>query len=175
MQDRQLTVQSLFLHGATIHGESRVSAFDGERIRHTTFARLADRTTRLVAALRRLGIRPGDRVGTFCWNMPEHLEAYFAIPSMGAVLHTLNVRLFPDQLGYIVNHAADRIIIVDSSLVPVLAKAAPLFKTVERYLVIGGGGEGLPGECLDYDKQLAQETPAYDWPESDERSAAGMC
>jgi fatty-acyl-CoA synthase len=175
MQDRALTVQSLFLHGAKYHADSLVSGFDGETVRHRTYGELGERTTKLAAALRRLGIGEGDRVGTFCWNTPEHLEAYHAIPSMGAVLHTLNVRLFPDQLSYIVNHASDRIIIVDGSLIPILAKAAPQFRTVERYVIIGPRCGELPGECLDYEQLLAAEEASYDWPEIDERSAAGMC
>ena len=77
---------------------------------------------RLAAALTKLGVRDGDRVGTFCWNTQEHLEAYFAIPCLGAVLHTLNIRLFPEQLAYVINHAEDNVIIVDDSLIPVLAK-----------------------------------------------------
>ncbi len=174
MQDRQLTVQSLFDYGASVHADSRIDSFDGERVSRATFADLASRTARLAAALRRLGIRPGDRVGTFCWNTPQHLEAYFAIPCMGAVIHMLNVRLFPDQLVYIANHAGDRIVIVDASLVPVLAKAASQFKTVERYIVIGKPCEPLPAECLDYEALLAAESPTRDWPEIDERSAAGM-
>src|SRR5579872_2381201 len=132
MQDRQLTVASLFRHGASIHAESRIGGFDGDAVRWTDYGKLARRAVRLSGALRRLGIQPGDRVGTFCWNTAEHLEAYFAAPCLGAVLHMLNVRLFPDQLAYIVNHAADRIIVADASLVPVLAKAAHLFETVER-------------------------------------------
>src|SRR5579872_856486 len=152
MQDRPLTVPFLFGHGAEIHASSRISAFDGEQVTATTFGALARRSRRFASVLGRLGIRPGDRVGTFCWNTPHHLEAYFAIPCMGAVLHLLNVRLFPDQLAYIVNHAADRIVVVDSSLVPVLAKAAPQFKTVERYIVIGHPCESLPGECFDYEE-----------------------
>jgi fatty-acyl-CoA synthase len=175
MQDRQITVQSIFLHGATIFTDSRVAAFDGERVCHTTYERVAERVGRLAGALRRLGIGPGDRVGSFCWNTPEHLEAYFAVPSMGAVLHTLNVRLFADQLAYIVNHAGDRIIIVDGTLVPVLAKAAGQFKTVERYIIIGQACESLPGECLDYDEVIGAEQAGYEWPELDERAAAVMC
>jgi fatty-acyl-CoA synthase len=175
MQDRQLTIQSLFLHGAGIHSGSRIAGFDGRSVRSTTYKAIASRATRLANVLHDLGIRPGDRVGTFCWNTPEHLEAYFAVASMGAVLHTNNVRLFPDQLAYIVNHAADRILIVDASLVPVLAKAANQFRTVERYIIIGRCAEALPAECLDYEEQLDAAASEYDWPFIDERSAAGMC
>src|SRR5215831_3605646 len=131
MQDRQLTVHSLYRHGAAIHADSQVAVFDGQTVRRTNYARTAERAAKLAGALRRLGIRASDRVGTFCWNTPEHLEAYLAIPSMGAVLHTLNLRLFPEQLAYVVNHAEDRVIIVEESLAPALAKAASQFKTVE--------------------------------------------
>jgi fatty-acyl-CoA synthase len=177
MQDRQLTVHSIFQHGATIYSDSRIAAFDGDRIRRMSYGEIAARTARLAAGLRRLGIRPGDRVGAFCWNTPEHLEAYFAIPSMGAVLHTLNVRLFPEQLAYIVNHAGDRIILVEAALVPVLEKAASEFKTVERYIVIGKEHDpgALPGECIGYEEMVAREPACYDWPELDERAAAVMC
>ncbi len=175
MQDRQLTVQSMFQFGASVHADSRISAFDGERVSASTFGQLALRATRLAAALQELGIRTGDRVGTFCWNTPEHMEAYLAIPSMGAVMHTLNVRLFPEQLSYIVNHAADRIVIVHASLVPILAQAASQFKTIERYIVIGRPTESLPGECLDYEELLSQSPALLEWPELDERSAATMC
>src|SRR5262245_10815487 len=95
MQDHPLTVTSLFEHGRTIHGGSQVATYEGARTRRVTFAQLAERAGRLAAALVRLGVKPGDRVGTFCWNTQEHLEAYFAVPGMGAVLHTLNIRLFP--------------------------------------------------------------------------------
>jgi fatty-acyl-CoA synthase len=175
MQDVQLTIQALFLYGAGTHARARVSGFDGCELRHTTYADIASRAARLANGLRGLGIRPGDRVGTFCWNTPEHFEAYFAIAAMGAVLHTNNVRLFPDQLAYIVNDAADRVIVVESSLAPILAKAASQFKTVERYIVIGAPVDCLPAECFDYEELIEAASPHYDWPAIDERSAAGMC
>ena len=175
MQDRPLTVHSLFRHGAAIYPNSQVAGFDGAKIGRRSYQETAQRVARLAAALRRLGIRPGDRVATFCSNTPEHLEAYLAIPSMGAVLHTLNLRLFPEQLAYIVNHAEDRVILVEGALAAVLAKAAPQFKTVERYAVIGAHPDCLPGECLDYEDLLAAETPLDDWPDLDERAAAAMC
>jgi fatty-acyl-CoA synthase len=175
MQDRQLTVQSLFLHAAGIHSASRVASFDGQSMRYETYGTVASRVARLANVLHGFGIRAGDRVGTFCWNTQEHLEAYFAISSMGAVLHTNNVRLFPDQLAYIVNHAAERVMIVDASLVPVLAKAAGQFRTVERYLVIGKSAEPLRAGCVSYDEQVASAASEYNWPEIEEHSAAGMC
>jgi fatty-acyl-CoA synthase len=175
MQDRQLTVSSLFEHGAAIYPKSRIATFDGQQLRRTTYAETGRRVKKLAAGLGRLGIRPGDRVGTFCWNSVEHLEAYLAVPSMGAVLHTLNLRLFADQLAYVVNHAGERVIVVEASLVPTLAKAASQFRTVERYIVIGAPEEKLPGEMLDYEELLAGEAGALEWPDLDERNAAAMC
>src|SRR5213593_2564029 len=139
MQDRPLTIAALFAHWRTIHGDSEVVTCEGERVRRARFTEVAARAERLAAALRRLGIRPGDRVATFSWNSQEHLEAYLAIPSMGAVLHTLNIRLFPEQLAYVANHAEDRVILVDDSLVPVLARVRAELPRVEHFVVIGGG------------------------------------
>ena len=176
MQDRQLTVQSILHHGAAVFRDSQVGAFDGKQVVRTTFESRAGRVARLAGALRRLGIRPGDRVATFCWNSAEHLEAYLAVPSMGAILHTANIRLFPEQLAYVVNHAEDRAIIVDASLVPVLAKAAASFRTVEHYIVIGGEASAeLPGPQSGYEELLAGECDCYPWPDLDERSAAAIC
>src|SRR5581483_4824086 len=105
--DYQLTVNALFEHGASVFADSEVITFDGVGTRRASFAQVAARARQLAAALNRLGVKPGDRVGTFCWNCQEHLEAYFAVPCIGAVLHTLNLRLFPEQIAYIVNHAED--------------------------------------------------------------------
>jgi fatty-acyl-CoA synthase len=175
MQDFPLTITAIFRHGRGVHGTSEVVTFEGESSRRATFAEVADRADRLAAALGRLGIGAGDRVGTFAWNTQEHLEAYFAVPCMGAVLHTLNLRLFPEQLAYIVNHAEDRVILVDATVIPLLARVAKDFKTVEHFVVIGSEDSGALGETLSYEELLAAESPGYDWPELDERSAAAMC
>jgi len=174
MQDFPLTITSLFRHGAKIHAHSEVVTFLGDGMRRATFAEVAARTERLASALQRLGIRAGDRVGTFCWNHESNLEAYFAIPCMGAVNHTLNIRLFPEQLAYIINHAGDRVIIVDDSLIAALSEVAPYLNTVERYIVVGINGGSLPNS-LSYDEILEAEDPGFEWPVLDEWSAAGMC
>src|SRR5580693_8414178 len=132
MQDAPLTVSGLFKHGRLIYGDSQVVTFLGEESRRTEYSKIGPRATQLAAALRRLGAEPGDRIGTFCWNSQEHLEAYMAVPSMGCVLHTLNIRLFADQLTYVINHAEDKIILVDDSLVPALARIAPELKSVRQ-------------------------------------------
>jgi fatty-acyl-CoA synthase len=175
MQDFPLTITHLLRHGQQVHGRSRVATFDGERTRVATFTEVAERVERLAAALRRLGVGEGDRVGTFCFNHQEHLEAYLAVPSMGAVLHTLNVRLFPDQLAFVVNDGGDRVVIVDDGLVPLLARIAGRLSTVEHFIVLGPGDASALGDVLRYQALLDAEEPGYTWPELDERSAAAMC
>ncbi len=176
MQDFPLTITSIFRHGRKVYGGSEVATFEGESCRRASFAEVAERAERLAAALERLGVREGDRVGTFAWNTQEHLEAYFAVPCMGAVLHTLNIRLFPEQLTYIVNHAEDKVVLVDATLVPLLAKVAKDLKTVEHFVLIGSGDASALGESvLSYEELLAAEEPGFEWPEVDERSAAAMC
>jgi fatty-acyl-CoA synthase len=181
MQDYPLTIGMLFRHGAAVHGDSEVVTFEGDGSRRASYREVAARTERLAAALQRLGIEPGDRVGTFAWNIQEHLEAYFAVPGIGAVLHTLNIRLFPEQLEYVVNHAADRIVLVDGSLIPLLIKVAPQLTSVEKYVVIGEGDTGTLEEAapnveiLDYGALLDAEQPGIAWPDVDERAAAAMC
>jgi acyl-CoA synthetase (AMP-forming)/AMP-acid ligase II len=181
MQDFPLTIGMIFRHGRTVYSDGEVVTFEGDGCRRATFADVAARAEQLAGALRRLGIVAGDRVGTFQWNNQEHLEAYLAIPNMGAVLHTLNIRLFPELLTYVVNHAEDRVVIVDDSLVPLLARVAPDLKTVEHYIVAGSGDAGAladaasSADVLRYDELLAAESPEYAWPDIDERAAAAMC
>ena len=176
MQDFPLTITHILRHGARVHSEAQVMTFDGRSIRRSGFPAVAARVDRLAAALARLGVGEGDRVGTFCWNHQEHLEAYLAVPCMGAVIHTLNVRLFADQLVGIINHAEDKVVIVDAALVPVLGKLASRLPTVERYIVVGeGDASGLPG-AERYEDLLAQgDGSGYPWPDLDERSAAALC
>src|SRR5213595_1329969 len=170
MQDRPLTIAALFAHGRTIHAGSEVVTCEGERVRRARFTEVAARAERLAAALTRLGVERGDRVGTFGWNTQEHLEAYLAVPSMGAVLHTLNIRLFPEQLAYVANHAEDRVVLVDASCIPLLAPVARELRTVEHFVVIGDGDAAALGpKVLSYAELLAAETPTYDWPALDER------
>ena len=175
MQDAQLTIRELFRHGAAVFPDSEIITFEGEQARHTTYAKVAERVNRLAGALRTLGIVPGDRVGTLCWNHQEHIEAYFAIPSMGAVLHTLNLRLPPAQLAQIINHAEDRVVIIDNSLAPLLASVMDQCPSIEKVIVVGYGEVSGLGEPLAYETLLAAESPVFDWPEIDERSAASMC
>jgi fatty-acyl-CoA synthase len=181
MQDFPLTIGSILRFGVEVFGDSEVvTLMEGGQRRRRSYAETATRAARLANALRSLGIDGDQRVATFMWNNAEHLEAYLAIPSMGAVLHTLNIRLFPEQVTYIANHAEDQIIIADGSLVPVLAKVLPDMTTVRTVLVTGDGDfselETAGKTILSYEAVLADASSTFDWPEDiDERSAAAMC
>jgi fatty-acyl-CoA synthase len=176
--DFQLTVTAMLQHGTTVYGGSECVTWQGDGARRATFADVGANAQRLASALAGLGVRHGDRVGTLCWNSQEHLEAYFAVPCMGAVLHTLNLRLPAAQLAHIINHAEDKVVLVDASLLPLLAAVASQLKTVEAYVVIGSGDASALGSEVpvhDYATLLAGAAPSYDWPELDEKSPASMC
>ena len=179
MPDIPLTIQELLRHGRTVHADSKILTVDApDSIREATFAEVADRADRLAAGLASLGVEPGERVGTFMWNNQRHMEAYLAIPCMGAVLHTLNIRLFPEQLAYVADHAQDKVIIVDGSLVPLLARVIDQLPTVET--IIGcGDGDFSPlaahKTVVDYEELIAAQDSGFEYPELDERAAAAMC
>jgi fatty-acyl-CoA synthase len=177
MQDAPLLVSGILRHGQEVYGDSSVLTItgpDGEAS-EASFSQVAERSERLAAALARLGIGDSDRVGTFLWNNQTHLEAYLGIPAMGAVMHTLNIRLFPEQLVYVVNHAEDKAIIVDASLIPLLGRVRDQLSTVKHIIVVGEGDTDVLGATFDYDELLGAEEPGFDWPELDERQAAAMC
>jgi fatty-acyl-CoA synthase len=175
MQDGPLLISGILRHGQRVYGDSEVITVEPGGDRMSTFSQVAGRAERLAAALRRLGVGDGDRVATFAWNDQEHLEAYLAVPSMGAVLHTLNIRLFPEQLAYVVNHAEDKVVIVDASVAPLLAKVRDQCPTIEHIIVVGEGDSTGLGETLPYEEVIGAEEIGYDWPELDERQAAAMC
>ena len=183
MMDIPLTVTSIMRYGTTAFAGKEVVTCAGDAPpRRRTYAALGERTARLANALRSLGVDGDQRVGTFMWNNAEHLEAYYAIPSMGAVLHTLNIRLSPDQVGYIATHAGDHAVIVDASLVPLFAKVLPLADTVKHVIVSGPADAAAvrslteSGRAVHSYEELLDHAPAsFDWPDLDERSAAAMC
>jgi len=179
MMDFPLTIRHIFEHGRALYADSEVVTCEAGGARRVEFMTLADRAEQLAAALRRLGVETGDRVATFAWNNQEHQEAYFAIPCMGAVMHTINIRLSADQLRYIIGHAEDSVIIADASLAsvlgPVLADGGDEVKTVRHLIVFGDGDRSALPAHLDYEELLAAERPGYRWPEIDEHAAAAMC
>ena len=177
MQDGPLLISGILRHGQQVYGASRVVTITGPGAEsvEASFADVARRSEQLAKALGRLGIGDSDRVGTFLWNNQTHLEAYLAVPAMGAVLHTLNLRLFPEQLAYVINHAEDQVIICDSSIAGLLARVRDQIPTVRHIITVGDGDTSALGSTLDYEELLAAEEPGYDWPRLDERQAAAMC
>ncbi|MBO4207618.1 fatty acid--CoA ligase [Micromonospora echinofusca] len=183
MMDAPLQVSRILEHGSTVHGSAEVVTWTGGEPRRMTYAQVGREAARLAHALRDgLGVTGDQRVATFMWNNNEHLVAYFAVPAMGAVLHTLNLRLFPDQVAYIANHAEDRVVLVDSTLVPLFAAVLPKLTTVEHVVLVG---DGDPAPLRDatagrvavhhWDELLRDRPESYDWPEVDERDAAALC
>lgn len=183
MMDTPLQVSRILEHGSTVHGASEVVTWTGAEPRRMSYAEVGHDAARLAHALRDdLGISGDQRVATFMWNNNEHLVAYLAVPSMGAVLHTLNIRLFPEQVAYIANHAEDSVVLVDSTLIPLLARSLPEMAHVRHVVVVGGGdpaplAEAAGGRVAVHQwAELLRDKPRrYDWPELDERDAAALC
>jgi fatty-acyl-CoA synthase len=175
MQEAPLLISGIIRHGEWLYANKKIFTVTPEGVNEATFFQVSKRAEQLAAALDKLGVMPGDRVATFMWNNQAHMEAYIAVPCMGAVLHTLNIRLFPEQLAFIINHAEDKVIIVDPSLMPLLAKVRDQIPSVKFIIVNGPDDSGVLGETLDYETLVEAERPGYEWPELDERSAAIMC
>ncbi|MDF3342007.1 fatty acid--CoA ligase [Mycolicibacterium septicum] len=178
MQNWPLTITSILRHAGGVNGDRTVTTAVGEgRYRTIDYRKLGGQAAQLAHALRGLRVDGDQRVATFMWNNTEHLVAYLAVPAMGAVLHTLNIRLSPEQIAYIANEAADSVVIADVSLVPLLAPVLPLLETVHTVIVVGDGDtSALTGKTvLRWDELLAARAEEFDWPEVDENSAAAMC
>ncbi len=184
MMDVPLTVTALMRYGTTMFADREVRTWTGDSSRGQSYGETGARAAKLAGALRSLGVDSDQRVATLMWNNAEHLEAYLAVPSMGAVLHTLNLRLDPAQLGYVANHAEDHAVIVDATLVPLLAQVLGHATTI-RHILVTGPAESLaehaaqlaaPGrEVHSYEELLAGMPGSFAWAEPDERSAAAMC
>jgi fatty-acyl-CoA synthase len=177
MMDYPLTLQPIMERAYRLYPGKEIATKIGPEMHRYTYADFFPRTGQLANALARLGIRRGDRIGTLAWNTYRHLELYFGVPCMGAVVHTLNLRLPPNQLAYIINHAEDQVICVDQSLLPILEKVADELKTVRHTVVMGERPlpeTSLPN-VLSYEELLAAEPPDHSWPQLGEDDAAAMC
>jgi fatty-acyl-CoA synthase len=175
MMDFPLTLTHFLERARTYFGSSElVSRRPDKSLQRSTYADFSRRTGQLAHALTRLGVKPGDRVASLCWNHQQHLELYFAVPSMGAVLHTLNLRLHPNDLAYIARHAGDRVLVVDRSLLPLLEKFIATVPSVQHVVVIPDEGP-VPEGRLDYEALLAAEPDTFAFPPLEERSAAMLC
>ena len=175
MPDRPLAIRAILEHAVRAHPRKGIVSRDGDAIVRFTYPQFAARVARLAHALGKLGVGPGDRVASFAWNGHRHLELYYAVPMIGAVLHTVNIRLFPDQCTFVLDHAGDSVVFFDGSL----SKAVNAFRALEpagrrRYVAMSPPVEPVDG-ALDYETLVAREPERYDWPEIDEHAAAILC
>ncbi|MGP6191502.1 MAG: long-chain fatty acid--CoA ligase [Vulcanimicrobiaceae bacterium] len=177
MMDVPLTIRWVFEHAVRNNPRREiVSRSDEGALFRYDYIGFAKRVAQLANALVELGVKPGDRVASFAWNTHRHLELYYAVPMIGAVLHTTNIRLFPDQVAWMFEHAGDKVVFVDGSLAPAVVRA--LETTPERKLplvVMGPAQIAISGEHCDYDALLERQPATFDWPELDERSGAILC
>src|ERR1700731_5224280 len=146
MHNFPLTITAILRHATRVHGARKVTTATGDGYRAHTYAEIGQQAARLANALRRVGVTGDQRVATFMWNNAEHLTAYLAVPSMGAVLHTLNIRLFPEQIAYVANEAEDQVVLVDASLATLLAPVLTQLDTVHTVIMVGEGATGRLGE-----------------------------
>jgi 3-(methylthio)propionyl---CoA ligase len=178
MQEQPLLVSTLVRHADRHHGDTEIVSRTIEGpIHRTTYRAMHARARRLANALKRLGVQPGDRVATLAWNGFRHLEIYAGVASMGAICHTVNPRLFRDQLVYIINHAEDAVVCFDLTFAPLVEALRPLCPTVKAWIAMTDAAHmaGLPAGSLCYETLLAAESDDFVWPELDERTAAALC
>ncbi len=177
MMDYPLTLQHAYNRAVRIFPRKEIVTRTEDGLHRYTYKEWGKRTAQLAHALHNAGFKEGDRVATFGWNTYRHLELYFAVPCIGAVLHTLNIRLFAEQLVYIVNNAEDKIVFVDGDLVPILEGLVDQLKTVKQYVIMGDApnSSGKLQPAVDYENFIANQPESYDWPQLDENAAAAMC
>ena len=177
MQRTPLLLSRILGRGAALDPNEEVVTLLADGTHRQTLKATWDRANQLAHALAGVGVKPGDRVASFMWNNYRHLELYQAVPSMGAVLHTLNIRLSPTDLEYIINHAADKVIVADEDLLPLLEPLVDKMPTVERIIICrhGEGGETSFASTDDYEDFISGQGTEYDWPEIDENAPMGLC
>ena len=180
MMDYQLTIDRILEHGNRLYPYKQVKTKLPDGTLHKySYRDLFKRVKRLCNVLDRLGVQPGDRVGTFAWNNFQHVELYFAAPGAGAVVHTLNIRLFPDQLAYIINHAEDKVIFIDATLLPLMEGLGEKISGVDHFVLFNGqedaAAANLPGQVHDYETLMAAADDEYGWRVDGENQAMGLC
>jgi fatty-acyl-CoA synthase len=184
MQESPLLISRILLSGTRLHGDQEVVTWTADGPRRTSYAEVGTQAAQLANALRGLGIDGDQRVATFMWNNAEHLVTYLAVPSMGAVLHALNIRLFPEQVIYVTNHAQDQVVVLDNSLAEPFSRLLPQLSTL-RHVIVNGPIPEAVRKALesapqieavhDWDTLLSAQPTTFDWPELDERDASSMC
>src|SRR5271155_5265776 len=168
MHSFPLTITAILRHATRVHGARKVTTATDDGYREHTYAEIGRHTAQLANALRRIGITGDQRVGTFMWNNAEHLTAYLAVPSMGAVLHTLNIRLFPEQVAYVANEAEDQVVLVDMSLAELLGPILPGLNTVHTVIAVGEGDlaplQDSGKTVVRYVEVMDGQPTEFDWP-----------
>ena len=180
MQDRPLLVSSLIEYADRIHGDTEIISRCAEGIHRGTWRTIHARAKQLAKALLALGVKPGDRVATLAWNSHRHLELYYAVSGIGAVLHTVNPRLFPEQLTYILNHAEDQLVFFDGAFLPLIDKLRTHLPTVKQYVLLADEGATEKAQAQhpyvsSYEALLAAQSTDFAWPVFDENTAAALC
>lgn len=185
MQTTPMLISQLLRYGTSVHGKSEVVTWTGDDTRRTTFADVGKDAARLANALRSLGVEGDDRVATFMWNNAEHLAVYWGVPSMGAIMHAWNIRLFPEQLVYVANHGGAKVVFVDTTLLPLLLPHLPVLSHL-RHVVVNGPVDDATRAAVaaaphieglhTWAELLADRPDTFDWAESiDENDACGLC
>jgi len=177
MQKTPLILSRILGRGANLSPEEEIVTVTADGTHRQSYKDTWERANQVAGALAGAGIEVGDRVASFMWNNWRHLELYMGVPSMGAVLHTLNIRLSPTDLEYIINHAEDKVILIDEDLLPLLEPLAGKIPTVEK-IIVCSHGEGVSTdkfETIDYDEWISGQPTTYNWPEIDENSPMGLC
>ena len=179
MQDFPLTIAAIMRHGCGVHGARTATTATAAGYRRISYREVGQQAAQLANALRGIGVTGDQRVATFMWNNAEHLTTYLAVPAMGAVLHTLNIRLFPEQVAYVANEAEDQVVLVDMSLANLLGPILPNLETVHTVIAVGAGDlaplQDSGKTVLRYTEVIDRESTEFDWPQVDENSAAAMC
>jgi fatty-acyl-CoA synthase len=179
MMDWPLVIPNILRRAGQFFADKEIVSRQGDgSLWRSNYGEVERRVHRLMNVLRKLGVQPGDRVATFAWNHQRHLELYFAVPSLGAILHTINIRLPREQLVYIINHAEDRVIFVDKSLAGILAEMQRDLRTVQKYVLmddLGPAPLGVPNPAVDYEEMLADVPEHTEFPDLEENTASGLC
>jgi 3-(methylthio)propionyl---CoA ligase len=177
MMDAPLLISGLIKHAARHHGATEIvsKTVEDGAIHRYTYREAHERSRRLANALHKLGVKPYDRVATLAWNGYRHFEIYYAVAGSGAVIHTINPRLFPDQIAYIANHAEDKVLFFDLTFLPLVEKLAPQLKTVRHFVCMTDRAHLADTKYLCYEDLVMAEKPDYEWPSFDENTAACLC
>ncbi len=178
MMDLPLSVSSILMHAERFHRDAQIVSRRPEGgIHRYTYVEAASRSRKLANALRRLGVNPGDCVGTLAWNTHRHYELYFAVSGSGAIVHTINPRLFPEQIAYIANHAQDQVLFFDITFLPIVEKLKAEFNSIRHFVLLSDRAH-MPSSTLPllcYEELLEAQTDAFEWPAVDENAAAALC